>query len=194
MPTPNTLSTDAAVAVLMAPGCEEVEALAVVDCLYRAGIRADLIAVSDSETIESSHSIRIVCDLLLSEAVLADYALLFLPGGMPGTLVLADSPVVADELERRVRASGPVAAICAAPSILADRGLLDGRRATANPSFMDALRAGGATALEDPVVVDGEILTSRGMGTSAELGLALVRHMLGDDAAAAVATGIVYQG
>ena len=128
---------------MMALGCEEVEAFAVVDCLYRAGIRADLIAVSDSETIESSHSIRIVCDLLLSEAVLADYALLFLPGGMPGTLVLADSPVVADELERRVRASGPVAAICAAPSILADRGLLDGRRATANPkdcfSFIKSL-------------------------------------------------------
>ena len=83
MPTPAALATDSAVAVLIAPGLEEVEALAPVDILYRAGIRADLVSVTDSLTVSSSHQIVLTCDRLLSEVDLADYALVFLPGGIP---------------------------------------------------------------------------------------------------------------
>ncbi|MDC4233752.1 DJ-1/PfpI family protein [Actinomyces sp. B33] len=198
MPTPNTLATDAAVAVLMAPGLEEVEALAVVDILYRAGIRADLIALdadgAGRPRVVSSHGIDIGCDLLLDDASLADYAMVFLPGGLPGTTILADSPVVADEIRRRGAHGLPVAAICAAPSILADLGLLDGRSATANPAYMTAIADAGATALEDAVVVDGPIITSRGMGTAIDLGLQIVRTLLDEDAVARVADGIVYRG
>ena len=80
MPTPAALATDSAVAVLIAPGLEEVEALAPVDILYRAGIRVDLVSVTDSPTVASSHRIVLTCDRLLSEVDLADYALVLLPG------------------------------------------------------------------------------------------------------------------
>lgn len=192
MPTPQNLATHSCVAVLVAEGLEEVEALSVVDVLFRAGIRADLIAVGEELMVESSHGIRFQCDYLASDVNLADYDVLFLPGGMPGTLHLKESPVVIEELERRKVTLEPVAAICAAPSILADVGLVHGFNATANPNFMDALIRGGAHPREDAVVVDGHVMTSRGMGTAIELGLEIVSFLLGEDAVNAVKKGIVY--
>ena len=168
MPTPTTLSTTDTVAVLLATGFEEVEALAVVDTLYRAGIQADLISVENERHVASSHGIKLVADLMLDDADLASYTVLFLP-------------------------SLNLAAICAAPSILAELGVLEGRRATANPGFMDALSAGGAQAQSECVVVDGNIVTSRGAGTALELGLELVRQLLGEEAAQQVRESIVWQ-
>ena len=81
MPTPNKLATDAAVAIMLADGFEEVEALAVADVLYRAGVRSDLISVTDARHVTSSHGIRVVADLMLEDVDLSTYALLFLPGG-----------------------------------------------------------------------------------------------------------------
>ena len=181
MPTPTTLSTTDTVAVLLATGFEEVEALAVVDALYRAGIRADLISIENERHVASSHGIKVVADLMLDDADLASYAVVFLPGGMPGTLRLKENAQVRAEVLRRAEASLKLAAICAAPSILAELGVLEGRRATANPGFMDALSAGGAQAQPECVVVDGNIVTSRGAGTALELGLELVRQLLGDE-------------
>lgn len=192
MPTPPQLATDKKAAVLLAAGCEEVEALAVVDALFRAGIRADLVSVSQSLEVVSSHGVRIIADALVADVELADYDLLYLPGGMPGTLHLKACPAVPVEVLRRADAGEPIAAICAAPSILAELGVLDRRRATANPAFMEAIAQGGATAEEKPVVVDGAITTSRGAGTAFDLGLELVRQMLGDGAADAVRAGIVH--
>lgn len=192
MPTPATPATDKSVAVLVAPGLEEVEALAVVDALYRAGIRADLIAVDDQPLIESSHGVRILCDTVLAEAELASYEVLFLPGGMPGTRNLAANEAIGAEIDRRARCGLGLAAICAAPSILAERGHLQGRRATANPGFMSAIEEGGARALEERVVIDGPILTSRGAGTAFELGFAIIERLLGADAAAKVRSALVH--
>lgn len=192
MPTPASLSTDKTVGVLLAPGCEEVEALAVVDALFRAGIHADLIAVFEDLRVVSSHGVSITCDLLLAQADLASYELLFLPGGMPGTMNLAANEQVCREIDRRAKAGLDLAAICAAPSILASRGHLKGRRATANPGFMEAIAEGGAHALEERVVVDGPFLTSRGAGTAFELGFAIVERFLGEKAAGAVREALVY--
>ena len=188
-----TAATDKRVAALIAPGLEEVEALAVVDVLYRAGIGCDMIAVADDRAVVSSHEVTLTCATTLAEADLDDYDLLFLPGGIPGTPNLKATAAITDAVTERVRAGRPVAAICAAPSILAELGLLDGRRATANPAFMHVLEENGAITSEDSVVVDGAILTSRGMATAAELGIEIVRFYLGDDAAEAVAKGIVLQ-
>lgn len=193
MPTPKTLSITDSVAVLLANGCEEVEALAVVDALYRAGIRADLISLESEPRVVSSHGILIGADLVLDEADLPSYTVLFLPGGMPGTLALKEDPRVRAEVLRRAEASQMIAAICAAPSILAELGVLDGRQATANPGFMDALCAGGALASSECVVVDGTIVTSRGAGTALELGVELVRLLVGDEAARSVRESIVWQ-
>ena len=190
---PTDQRTDKAVAVFIAPGLEEVEALATVDILFRAGIPTTMISVTPERAVVSSHNIVVTCDLALAEANLDDYDMLVLPGGIPGTPNLkAVEPLMAAVTER-VRTGRPVAAICAAPSILAELGLLDGRRATANPAFMHVLEENGAITSEDSVVVDGAILTSRGMATAAELGIEIVRYYLGDDAAEAVAKGIVLQ-
>jgi len=191
MPTPENLATDATVAIMLADGFEEVEALAVADVLYRAGVRADLISVTDARHVTSSHGIRVVADLMLEDVDLSAYTLLFLPGGMPGTLGLKATPAIQAEVLRRADAGQPVAAICAAPSILAELGVLEGRHATANPAFVKAIAAGGAIVHENPVVVDESIITSRGAGTSLELGLEIVRYLLGDEVVDEVARGVV---
>ena len=191
MPTPENLATDATVAIMLADGFEEVEALAVADVLYRAGVRADLISVTDARHVTSSHGIRVVADLMLEDVDLSAYTLLFLPGGMPGTLGLKATPAIQAEVLRRADAGQPVVAICAAPSILAELGVLEGRHATANPAFVKAIAAGGAIVHENPVVVDESIITSRGAGTSLELGLEIVRYLLGDEVVDEVARGVV---
>ena len=193
MPTPNTLTTTDSVAVLLATGFEEVEALAVVDALYRAGIRADLISIENERHVISSHRIKLVSDLMLADVDLASYTVVFLPGGMPGTLGLKANEHVREELLRRASRGEKTAAICAAPSILSELGVLEGRRATANPGFMAALSAGGAQAQSECVVVDGNIVTSRGAGTALELGLELVRQLLGEEVAQQVRESIVWQ-
>lgn len=187
-------TTDRRVALFIAPGLEEVEALAVVDLLFRAGIATDMISVTDERTVVSSHNIIVTCNRTLGEADLADYDMLVLPGGLPGATNLRACQPLMDEIMARARAGRPLAAICAAPSILAELGLLQGRQATSNPGFIAALAEHGARTSEASVVVDGNIITSRGMATAIDFGLEIVRHYLGDEAVEDLKTKIVYQG
>lgn len=191
MPTPENLATDATVAIMLADGFETVEALAVADILFRAGVRTDLISVTGARHVTSSHGIRVVADLMLEDVDLSTYTVLFLPGGLPGTTNLKATPAIQAEVLRRADEGEAMAAICAAPSIFAELGVLDGRHATANPAFVKAVAAGGAIVHDNPVVVDDFITTSRGAGTSIDLGLEIVRQLLGEDAAEAVSRGIV---
>ena len=191
MPTPENLATDATVAIMLADGFETVEALAVADILFRAGVRTDLISVTDARHVTSSHGIRVVADLMLEDVDLSTYTVLFLPGGLPGTTNLKATPAIQAEVLRRADEGEAMAAICAAPSIFAELGVLDGRHATANPAFVKAVAAGGAIVHDNPAVVDDFITTSRGAGTSIDLGLEIVRQLLGEDAAEAVSRGIV---
>ena len=191
MPTPENLATDATVAIMLADGFETVEALAVADILFRAGVRTDLISVTDARHVTSSHGIRVVADLMLEDVDLSTYTVLFLPGGLPGTTNLKATPAIQAEVLRRADEGEAMAAICAAPSIFAELGVLDGRHATANPACVKAIAEGGAIVHENPVVVDEQIITSRGAGTSLELGLEIVRLLLGDDVVDEVARGVV---
>ena len=191
MPTPENLANDATVAIMLADGFETVEALAVADILFRAGVRADLISVTDARRVTSSHGIRVVADLMLEDVDLSTYTVLFLPGGFPGTTNLKATPAIQAEVLRRADEGEAMAAICAAPSIFAELGVLDGRHATANPAFVKAIAAGGAIVHDNPVVVDDFITTSRGAGTSIDLGLEIVCQLLGEDAAEAISRGIV---
>jgi len=185
---PTDQRTDKAVAVFIAPGLEEVEALATVDILFRAGIPTTMISVTPERAVVSSHNIA------LAEANLDDYDMLVLPGGIPGTPNLkAVEPLMAAVTER-VRTGRPVAAICAAPSILAELGLLEGRQATSNPGFVGVLAEHGAQVSQAAVVTDGPVITSRGMGTAIDFGLEIVRHYLGEEAVDDVKAKIVYQG
>ncbi|MBP3885753.1 MAG: DJ-1/PfpI family protein [Olsenella sp.] len=185
---------DARVAVFFAEGLEECEALVLVDLLFRAGIPCDKVAVGDNLAVTSSHDVTLVCDRSLADDDFSfdDYDMLVLPGGMPGTKNLRACEPLCDAVSRFVRGGRPVAAICAAPSILAELGLLEGRRATANPNFQHVLAEHGAVVEQDAVVQDGNVMTSKGLGTALELGLALVRHFLGDAAVEDLKEKVVY--
>lgn len=187
-------ASDARVAVFVAPGLEEIEGLTVVDLLFRAGIPCDTVAIAPERTVTSSHEVTIVCDRSVAEPGFSfdDYDMLVLPGGIPGTPNLRACEPLCAALAEFSAAGRPLAAICAAPSILAELGLLEGRRATSNPGFQHVLAEHGAELLADePVVVDGNLITSQGAGTAMLFGLEIVRHFLGDEAVERVRAGVV---
>ncbi len=187
-------TTDRRVAVLIAPGLEEIEGLTVVDLLFRAGIPCDTVAITPERTVTSSHEVTIVCKRSIDDDGFAfdDYDMLVLPGGIPGTPNLRACEPLCAEVVARAEAGMPLAAICAAPSIFAELGLLKGRRATSNPGFQHVLAEQGAELLADePVVVDGNLITSQGAGTAMPFALEIVRHYLGDEAVERVRAGVV---
>lgn len=187
-------ATERRVAVFVAPGLEEIEGLTVVDVLYRAGVPCDTVSVTSGREVTSSHEVTIVCDRSIADEGFSfdDYDMLVLPGGIPGTPNLRACEPLCDELVRRAEKGMPLAAICAAPSILAELGLLAGRRATSNPGFQHVLAEQGAQLLADePVVVDGNLITSQGAGTAMLFALEIVRHYLGDEAVERVRAGVV---
>ena len=182
------------VAVFVAPGLEEIEGLTVVDLLFRAGIPCDTVAITPERTVTSSHEVTIACKRSLFDEGFSfdDYDMLVLPGGIPGTPNLRACGPLCEELVARAAVGRPLAAICAAPSILAELGLLEGRRATSNPGFQHVLSERGAVLLADePVVVDGNLITSQGAGTAMLFALEIVRHYLGDEAVERVREGVV---
>lgn len=182
------------VAVFVAPGLEEIEGLTVVDLLFRAGIPCDTVAITPERTVTSSNEVTIVCkrSLLDEDFSFDDYDMLVLPGGIPGTPNLRACAPLCEELAARAAACRSLAAICAAPSILAELGLLEGRRATSNPGFQHVLAEHGAVLLADePVVVDANLITSQGAGTAMLFALEIVRHYLGDEAVERVREGVV---
>ena len=182
------------VALMYAPGFEEVEGIAVLDLLRRAGIAVDTVAVADDVLVAAAHGLRLLCDRSLADRDFSfdAYDMIVLPGGMPGTTNLAACKPLCDELVARAEAGRPLAAICAAPTVFASLGILAGRRACCYPGMEDMLVAGGAIATEDPVTVDGNFITSRGMGTAIAFGLAIVEKYCGAAKAAALAKSIVH--
>ena len=183
------------VALFLAPGCEEIEALTVADILYRAGIACDTISVAKGREVTSSHKVTIVADKHIDEADLDAYDMLVLPGGLPGTPNLHANEKLMAAVHSFAEAGKPLSAICAAPSIFAEEGLLKGRRATSNPGFQHVLAEQGADLVTDePVVVDENFTTSQGMGTAIDFALEIVRRFQGDDAVEAMKPKIVYWG
>jgi 4-methyl-5(b-hydroxyethyl)-thiazole monophosphate biosynthesis len=129
----------------------------------------------------------------VSEADLDAYDMLVLPGGLPGTPNLHACEPLMEAVRAFAAAGRPVSAICAAPSILAEEGLLEGRRATSNPGFQHVLAEKGADLVADePVVVDGNFTTSQGMGTAIDFALEIVRRYKGDDEVERLKGAVVY--
>lgn len=177
--------------VFFADGTEECEALLVIDLLRRADVEVTVASAMGRREIVSSHQIRITTDALAEEVDYSAVDLVVLPGGIPGTPNLAANPTVTQTCTAFVQAGKKVAAICAAPSILADLGLLQGRSATAYPTYQQKLT--GATPLDQEVVVDGCITTSYGLGGAIPFGLELVRQLAGEAEAERIRQAIVYR-
>ena len=174
--------------MFLAEGFEEVEALAPLDLLRRAGLSVKTVGVG-TKTVTGAHGISVVADLADTEYADDAPEMIFLPGGMPGTLNLAASEVVQNAIATAVRTNAYLAAICAAPSILGDLGLLRGKEAICYPGFEDRLV--GATLSKKRVVRDGKILTAAGMGVAVEFGLAIVEELLGKDKAETLRRGVL---
>ena len=168
----------AKVAVFIADGSEEVEAITPVDLLRRAKVDIDVVSIMDTLEITASRNVKITADKLIGDINFDDYDLLMLPGGVKGTNNLNACEVLKENLVRFNEQGKGIAAICAAPTVFAGLGLLNGKDSTCTPGFWDELRANGANVIEDSkVVVNGNIITSQAMGTSVDFGLALVGYL-----------------
>ncbi len=170
--------------ITLADGFEESEALIPYDIMTRAGIEAVLCSVSGAAEVTSSHGVAIRTSVSIAQNQLADGDLLFLPGGMPGSLHLAESAPLADIIRSYVAAGKYVAAVCAAPLVLGRMGLLKGRKATCYPGFEQELV--GATPVQQSVVLDGHFITGCGAGACFALGAKMVEVL--KDAATATKT------
>ncbi len=179
-------------AVFMADGLEECEALVVVDLLRRADIMVDMISVSGSKHISGSHNIGISADLLFEEADLLKYDALFLPGGLNGSRALAAHKELSDCLVNSHKDKKLIAAICAAPYILARLNILNGKQATCYPSFKNELTDNGACYLNEKVVVDGNIVTSSGLGCVFLFSAKLIELLISKEAANSVLESICH--
>ncbi len=173
---------------LLFPGFEEIETIAPVDLLRRAGATVVLASLTGEPLVPGRGRITVQADAALSAVANEPFDLLLLPGG-PGVKAVRAEGRAAALARRFVEAGRPVAAICAAPTVLADAGLLAGRRYTAHFSVHDELPAARA---DEPVVEDGPLITSRGAGTALAFGLALVRRLFDDARTREVARTIMY--
>ena len=184
--------------IFMTEGFETVEALAVADILKRADIDTELISVTGRKEVTSAQGVTIIADRLFKNSRLekeetAD--LLFLPGGpgsFSGNYAFEKIDGLKDLFFRQNEEDKLIAAICAAPSVLGHWGLLKNRRAIAFPGFEKDLTGASVESAPARVVADGNIITSRGMGTAIDLGLEIVGNLLGDDTAERLGIDIQY--
>lgn len=179
-----------AVLVLLAPGFEEIEAVTPIDLLRRAGARVVVASVTGEPAVTGRCQMTLHADARFADVIDHAFDLLLIPGG-PGVQTLRSDGRAARLARAQVQAGRPVAAICAAPTVLADAGLLADRRFTAHFSVHAELPAALAG---EPVVEDGPIITSRGAGTALEFGLVLVRRLFGPATADDVARAIMLKG
>ena len=181
----------AKVAVFIADGSEEVEAITPVDLLRRAKIDCDVVSVMEGNTVTASRGIVITADKNIKDIDFADYDMLVLPGGIKGTENLGSTKALTDAVTEFAGSGKGIAAICAAPTIFSGLGLLAGKEATCNPGFFDVLEKEGAQVDKNaPVVRSGNIITSQAMGTSVDFGLALVGFLCGEEEKEALRTNI----
>lgn len=181
----------AKVYIFLAEGFEEIEGLTVVDLLRRAKIDISTVSVTGNKLVTGSHNITITADLMFEDADYKDADLLALPGGLPGTNHLMEHKGLKALLKSFNENGKALAAICAAPKVLGINGILKGKNAVCYPGHEDSLI--GANLVDAPVVTDGNIITSRGMGTSIDFALSIIKYLAGEEQARKIADKIVYQ-
>lgn len=176
--------------VFLAHGFEELEAVATIDVLRRAGLTTITVAVGDSLQVAGAHNIPMIADIPLSDVRVDVADAVVLPGGLPGVDNLNASAPLRAMIQQAHDSGKLVAAICAAPLILGQLGLLEGREATCYPSFEEHLR--GYKPTERQVVASGNVITAMSAGVAVDFGLAIASYLVGEEAAASVAKAIIY--
>ncbi|NUM56264.1 MAG: DJ-1/PfpI family protein [Candidatus Hydrogenedentes bacterium] len=168
------------VLVPLAEGFEEIEAITIIDLLRRADLNVVTASLSD-KNVKAAHGVTVQADKTLDEALRDDYDMVVLPGGMPGADHLDNDRRVHDVLHKMANSGKYAGAICAAPKVLANAGLLKGKKATSYPGFVDKMGLADVTYTGAPVQCDGKIITGRGPGTAMDFALALVEALEGKD-------------
>ncbi|MDI6885824.1 MAG: DJ-1/PfpI family protein [archaeon] len=174
--------------LFLATGFEEIEAISIVDTLRRAGVEVT-IAGLQAGAIEGAHGIKVVPDTTIGEIEIEKFDSVILPGGNPGYVNLGKDQRVLDAVKTAFEVGKIVAAICAAPSVLAKVGILKGKRATIYPGMGTALT--GAKHINERVVMDGKLVTSQGPGTALEFAITLVELLVGKPKAQEVKSALV---
>ncbi|MBO7374466.1 MAG: DJ-1/PfpI family protein [Lachnospiraceae bacterium] len=177
-------------AIFLATGFEEIEALTVVDMLRRAKLQCDMVSVDGEKTAKGSHGIEVAADLCISEVDFNEYDCLVLPGGAPGFKNLEANQYLMNKLDAFYAKGKLICAICGAPSIFGHRGYLQDKTAVVYPGMEDELK--GANVVFDSVVKDGNIITSRGMGTAIDFAGEIIATLLDEETKDALLKGIVY--
>ena len=177
--------------LFLAEGFEEIEALTVVDLLRRDQIPVQMVSVDGTPYVKGSHEIEVKADCTMQDVDLVNACMLVLPGGMPGTENLFANEALRKMVLDFHKTNRRIAAICAAPSILGRWGILQGKKAVCYPGREEMLE--GATVLKDEVVTDGNITTSRGMGTAIAFGLEILKLLDCETEAGAMKSKIIYR-
>ncbi len=185
------------VTIFLAPGFEDMEAIATRDVLIRGGIDVRLVSITDEYIVESSHGLQVSVDSCredfeFDEAGTSRDDVMIFPGGMPGTRHLAEDADIMHLMRDHYEAGGTVAAICAAPGLVCSQlDDVSGLRFTCFEGFQGNMEAKGAVYTPEGVVVDGHLITARGAGWAVEFGLAIVEYLKGAEAAAKVRSGLM---
>jgi 4-methyl-5(b-hydroxyethyl)-thiazole monophosphate biosynthesis len=177
------------VAVFLAQGFEEIEALSIIDILRRAGVEVTTVSITTYNMVRGAHNVKVDADEVFEYVDFSEMDMLVLPGGMPGAKNLNNSEDVRKWLKTFASEGKEIAAICAAPMVLGDLGLLEGKNATCYPGFEAELI--GANVTGESVVVDGNITTGKGPGLAFAFALALVEKLCGVEKRNEVASGLL---
>lgn len=177
------------VIVPLASGFEEIEAITVVDLLRRAGIQVTTVSVTNDLAVIGANGVEVRADKTLSAVVGRMYDAMVLPGGIEGTAHLGRSETLCEMIKTHYEKGFWVTAICAAPTVLAKCGLLEGKKATCYPGFEKKMT--GATMMTETVVEDGKIITSRGPGTAMAFSLKLIERLVSAEKAEEIKSGVL---
>lgn len=177
--------------IFLGTGFEETEAVAPCDLMRRAGIKVQMVGV-DSLCVTSSHGINIQADCALCDVDLGNAEMIVLPGGLRGVQTLLSSETALSLIRQAWEKGSYVAAICAAPTVLAKIGVVGSARTTCYPGMEDRM-GNAATCPDESVVIDGRLITGRAAGSSIDFGLALVSVLCGKETADKIGAGIVYR-
>jgi protein deglycase len=176
------------VLVPLAQGCEELEAVTIIDLLRRADI--DVVTAGlDSNPVTASRKTVLIPDTDLDTALKDDYDMVVLPGGLPGSDHLDNDTRIKELLIKMANSEKFTAAICAAPKVLSSTGLLDGKKATCYPTVLESNNNTNITG--EAVVIDGKVITSRGPGTAMDFALTLIESLAGKEKRDKVEQGLV---
>lgn len=177
------------VLVPLAQGCEELEAITVIDLLRRAGINV-ITAGLDDQPVTASRGCVLVPDASLDAVLKDDFDMIVLPGGLPGADHLKNDPRIIELVQQMSGNNKYTAAICAAPRVLVEAGVLDGLRVTSFPGAIDPTVVSGLDYVDEPVVTDGKVITSRGPGTAMDFALQLIELLVGREQRDVVEAGL----